>query len=241
MTEKLHSIVLRTVKYGDSQLIIDLLTEERGRLSVTWRMPRSGKAKQGRNVFQPLTLCEITCDIINDRKLPLVKEAHVSQPYCSLNIDPVKISVAFFLAEFLVQVSRCEQQDSRFFKFVENSLLWYDLATEATANFHLMFLVRISRFLGFQPDVESFSNGCYFDLRTGEFCTHAPLHRDFLPVADTAQLPLLMRMNPANMDRFLFSRNERNRIIEILLHFYSLHVPGFKEMKSWDVLKEVFA
>lgn len=241
MTENLRSIVLRTVKYGDSHLIIDLLTRDHGRMSAIWRKPRSGRGKVGRHIFQPLTICDIECERKSGSSLPVVKNGQIAVPYQSLGIDPIKISVAFFLAEFLTNASRGESADSSFFDFIESSLHWYDLTTEATANFHLMFLVRASRFMGFYPNMDTYSKGSFFDLRGAEFCTTAPTHKDFLNTEDSQRVGMLMRITPANMHLYRFSRKERNRIIDIMMRFYTFHVPGFKELKSWDVLKTIFS
>ena len=240
MTEKRHCIILRTVKYGDSQLIVDMLTPDAGRVSAVWRMPRGAKGRGGRNAFQPLSVCDVIVERTRSSRLPLIKEVHIASPYATICTDPVKISVAFFIAEFLSQVSRAEQADAKMYDFIENTLLWYDLTDAGTANFHIMFLVRVSRFLGFYPNMESYSRGCVFDMRAAEFCSYVPPHKDFLSAAEAERLGMLMRMTPANMHYFRFSRDERNRIVETMLRFYALHVPGFKEMKSWEVLRSIF-
>lgn len=240
MLENFRTIILRTVKYGDSQLIVDMLSHDYGRTTAVWRMPRSGRGKTPRNVFQPLTICDITIERTRATRLPLIKDAHIAVPYTSLNVDPVKVSVAFFLAEFLCQASQAEQADASLYNFTESSLTWYDLATTQTANFHLMFLVRISQFLGFYPNMDSFSSGAFFDLRAAEFCASAPLHRDFIQPHEAARIGTLMKMTASNMHLFRFSRAQRTRAIEIMLQFYSIHVPGFKEMKSWEVLRTIF-
>lgn len=240
MIEKLHCIILRTVKYGDSQLIVDMLTPDAGRVSAMWRMPRGAKGRGGRNAFQALSICDVVTERTRSSRMPIIKEVHIASPYATICVDPVKMSVAFFIAEFLSQVSRAEQADAKMYEFIENTLLWYDLTEVGTANFHLMFLVRVSRFLGFYPNMESYIRGAVFDLRAAEFVQCVPLHKDFLPANESERLGKLMRMTPANMHRFLFSREERNRIVETMLRFYSLHVPGFKDMKSWEVLKTLF-
>lgn len=240
MVLKLQCIVLKTVKYGDSKLIVDVLSLERGRTSVVWRMPKNGRGKVNRNIFQPLTMCELTVEQAKPMVMPMVRDGQISMPYASLTTDPVKTSVAFFVAEFLCQVSRTEQTDEAFFDFIRRILIWYDLAETMTANFHLMFLVRASRFLGFYPNMESYAEGAVFDLRAAEFTMSLPSHPDYVPAAEAAHLQLLMRMTPSNMHLYRFTRDERNQAVEAMLRFYSLHVPGFRPMRSWDVLKAVF-
>lgn len=241
MQEKTRCIILRTVKYGDQSLIIDTLSRECGRLSMVWRVPKSGKGKVRKQYFQPLSVLEVVYDRRASTSLPQLKDARLAEPYVSLPFDPVKLSVAFFIAEFLSMSTRDEQCDTSLYDFVEKSLVWYDATSGAPANFHLMFMMRISWFLGFYPDMDSYSPRTFFDMRAGEFAPNAPLHRDFLHPDEASRIALLMRMSPANMHLFRFSHDERNRIVELLLRFYSLHIPGFREMKSWEVLKAIYS
>lgn len=234
-------IVLRTVKYGDNSLIVDLLTREHGRLSVVWRVPKTGKGKIKRQYFQFLTILDIIYDHRESSSLPLVKEAHIAEAYSCIPFDSVKLAVAFFVAEFLAKSVNGEQKDHLLYDFIEKSLVWYDASSAATANFHLMFMMRVSRFLGFYPNIETYSPGAYFDLRAGLFSSDAPFHKDFLLPEEADKMLLLMRMNPYNMHLFRFSRSERNRAVEVMLKYYSLHIPGFRELKSWEVLCELFA
>lgn len=241
MQEKSRVIILRTVKYGDDKVIIDMLSRDYGRMSVIWRFPKMGKGKVRRQLFQPLMILELVFERKSPTSLPLLKDARLAEPYSTLLFDHVKLSVSFFIAEFLVFTMRDEQRNASLFDFIEKSLLWYDSASGTTANFHLMFMMRVSMFLGFYPDMDTFTPDSYFDLRAGQFVSSAPFHKDFLTPSDARSIVTLMRMSPANMHLFRMSHTERNRIVEILLRFYSLHIPSFHGLKSWEVLKEVFS
>ena len=240
MLEKTRCIVLRTVKYGDHSLIIDLLTREVGRLSVVWRMPKTGKGKTKRQIFQILNILDVYYESRSANSLPMVKEAHIVEPYSSIPFDSVKLSVSFFIAEFLCFSTRAEQTDYLLYDFIENSLKWYDTSVSAPANFHLMFMIKVSRFLGFYPNLEEFTEHSYFDLRAGQFTGEAPCHSDFLKPSETHDFINLMRMTPENMHLFRLSHSERNRIINVMMQFYGFHIPGFKELKSLEVLREIF-
>ena len=240
MLIKSRCIVLRTVKYGDRSLIIDLLSREYGRMSVVWRVPKLGRGGVCRQYFQPLSILEVVCDRRSATSLPVVKETRIAVPYETLQTDSVKLCVAFFIAEFLSYATRTEQENPYLFDFVEGSLVWYDAFLVAVANFHLMFMMRVSRFLGFYPNVDDYSDGAFFDLRAGIFTPSPPVHGDFLRPDEACNIRTLMRMSASNMHLFRLSRTQRNNIVEVLLHFYSLHIPDFRPLKSWDVLKEVF-
>lgn len=240
MLIKSRCIVLRTVKYGDRSLIIDLLTREYGRMSVVWRVPKQGRGGARRQYFQPLSILEVVSDRRSATSLPVVKEARIAEPYDTMQTDSVKSCVAFFIAEFLCLATRAEQENPFLYDFVESSLVWYDASLVAVANFHLMFMMRVSLFLGFYPNVEDYSEGDFFDLRAGRFTSVSPLHGDFLRPDESRSICTLMRMTASNMHLFRLSRTQRNNIVEVLLRFYSLHIPDFRPLKSWDVLREVF-
>lgn len=238
MEHKTRCIVLRTVKYGDKKLIIDLLTREEGRATVLWKMPASSKAKVKKQFFQPLTILDVDYDRSPRQSMAQLKDARIAHIYSSLPFDSSKLSLAFFLAEFLTMATRDSHTDTMLYDFVEQALTWLDASERGIANFHLTFMIRLSLFLGFHPDMDSYQPNYFFDLREGAFRSHAPLHSDFLSPEDAEKMQTLMRMSPSNLHLFRMSRTERNRIVDIILHFYRLHIPAFGEMKTLSVLRE---
>lgn len=237
MDSKTRCIVLRTVKFGDNKLIIDFLTREEGRQSAVWKITTSAKSRIRRQIFQPLTILDIDITRSPRQQMAQLSDARLAMPYTSIPFEGTKLSISFFLAEFLHYATRGTHTDCFFYDFVEQSLIWLDNAQRGIANFHLMFMIRLSHFLGFQPDMSTYHKGALFDLREGVFCSSAPLHRDFLSPSDAEQMQTLMRMSPSNLHLFPLSHNERNRIIDFIIIYYRLHLPEFGEIKSLDVLR----
>jgi DNA repair protein RecO (recombination protein O) len=117
---------------------------------------------------------------------------------------------------------------------------WLDIADKGYANFHLTFLMRMSRFLGFYPNLDNYVDGCVFDLRAATFSLVVPTHRDFLQTGDARRIHTLMRMDFPTMHLYHLNRMDRNRIVDVLLHYYRLHIPQFPELKSLSVLQELW-
>ena len=168
------------------------------------------------------------------------RDLRLAKPFGSVPFDPVKLSISLFLAEFLNYATRNEQQNELLYDYVEDSLLWLDNVSEQYANFHLVFMMRLSRFIGFFPNLAESDAHQWFDLRNSVFTTVRPPHPDYLEPAEASRIALLMRMNYKNMHLFRMSQAERNRCVEIILNYYRLHVPGFPEMKSLPVLQTLF-
>lgn len=240
MQTKTKAIVLRSLKYGEAQLIVDMLTEETGRVSFVCHIPKTAKGKMKKQLFQPMTLLEIAFDHRPQVTLQRLKDIRLLTPFASIPFDANKLAISLFLAEFLYYGTRDEQLNRPLFNYIENSIEWLDNCQGNFANFHLVFMLRLSRFVGFFPNVDDYKRGCLFDLREGAFTLTAPLHPDFLSREETARIIPLMRMDYTTMHLFRMSHEERNRCIDVLVTFYRLHVPNFPELKSLSVLREMY-
>lgn len=240
MMTKTDAIVLHTVKYGDGKLVVDMFTRECGRLSFIVSVPRTGRGRVRRQYFQPLSQLSVEADVRQRMQLQRLKDVSVAYAYATLTADSRKLALAMFVAEFLGSALRGEQQGGRLFDYVADSLLWLDAAVDGYANFHLVFLMRLTRFLGFYPNLEGYAPGCCFDLRSGGFCGCPPLHADYLEPREAALVGLMMRMTHATMHLFRLSREERNRMVEVIIRYYRIHLAGFPELRSLDVLRELF-
>lgn len=241
MITKTRGIVLRSVRFGESSLIVDVLTKLSGRVSFMVHIPKTSKGKIKKQYFQPMTLLDFEYDFRQRTNLQRIKDVRVSLPYSSIPIDPAKSCISLFLSEFIYYATRNEQENPTLFTYISTSLEWLDNAYEDFANFHLVFMMRLGKFLGFHPFLEDFTPGCFFDLRNGCFTLSMPLHTDFLNAADAGHLYNLMRMNFDTMKLFKLSHDDRNRITEIVLRYYKLHLPNMPELQSFDILREVFA
>ena len=121
-----------------------------------------------------------------------------------------------------------------------SSLQWIDGADGHVANFHLVFLMRMARFLGFTPNLDDYSPGSFFDLRASTFSQQAPLHRDYLMPEEAEKVQLMMRMDYQTMHLFRLSRQDRLRLLDVALSYYRIHLPDFPELRSFAVLQEMW-
>ncbi|MBQ8158746.1 MAG: DNA repair protein RecO [Prevotella sp.] len=256
MLTKTEAIVLHSIKYGESKMIVDMFTRQHGRLSFVIGLPKSAHARLKKQYFQPLTILNIECDVRPQLSLQKLSDASIHTPLPSLLSTPVKLAISLFLSEFLYHALRDEQQNILLFDYITSSLEWLESRDSDYANFHLVFLMHLSRFLGFYPNLEergvrrdergvrkeerTRSEEAYFDLQAASFCSAPPLHRDFLMPQEASMLRLMMRMDFPNMHLFHMNRQQRNRCIEVALQFYRIHLPDFPELRSLDVLKELW-
>ena len=241
MLVKTEAIVLHSFKYGETRIIVDVFTRNSGRLSLIASLPKSPKSRLKKQYFQPMTLLEIEYEQRQRVQLQKLHDARLLSAWTTIPFSSEKMALSLFSAEFLYHALRSEQQNEPLFLYISDSMQWLDAAPGNYANFHLTFLMRLSRFLGFYPNLDAYTDGCIFDLRTANFSVQVPTHKDFLPAGEARLIHLLMRMDFYTMHLFRLSHTDRNRIVEVLLAYYRIHIPQFPELKSFRVLQELWS
>ena len=240
MLTKTEAIVLHALKYGETRMIIDVFTRSQGRLSLIVSIPKTPRGKIRKQHFQPLTLLEAEIDVRPRAQLHKLRDVRLSAPFTSIPFEAHKLSISLFTAEFLYYALRSEQRNEPLFDYITSSIQWLDGQVGHYANFHLVFLMRLSRFLGFYPNLDDYNPGDCFDLRESVFCPSPPPHHDFLQSDEAAKLQLMMRMDFPTMHLYQLSHHDRNRLLKVAITYYRLHLPSFPELKSLAVLQELY-
>ena len=237
MLVKTKAIVISSLKYQEKSLIVKCFTQSDGLKSYFVQSAFSSKkTTQKIAYFQPLTILEIEASHKNKGTLEHFKEIKLATAYQTINIDIVKSTIVIFLSEVLHHSIQEEEKNEHLFTLLETALLWLD-THEETANFHLILLLEITKFLGFYPD-NSETDFPFFEMNEGQF---SPLHGiSCLSEHETHLFKKLMNLK-FDSDQKVFAGIERQILLKILLDYYSIHLDGFKKPKSLDVLKEVFS
>ena len=195
MLIKTKAVVLHSFKYTDNRLIVDLFTLDTGRLAVAVNVSTGKKSRFPKSIFAPLTLLDIEADIKQRQGLQKLREVSMSYAFTSIPFSPEKATVALFVSDFLYHALKGEQANASLFAFISDSIKWFDLTDNSIANFHIVFLLRLTLFLGFMPNLDHYTDGCFFDHRGSTFVDTIPPHHDFLDLRESAMISTLMRMN----------------------------------------------
>jgi len=190
--------------------------------------------------WQVLSQVEFQTELRPTVALPRPRDVRIYYSYQNLPLSPVKSTIALFLAEFLSAALREEKQNTALYHYIEHSLQWFDEARfpMAIANFHLVFLMHLSRFIGIYPNLEGPTR--FFDLQGGTYQPVCPSHAYYIKNVEALAVPRLFRMNYSTAHLFRLSALQRRRIIDVLNTYYRLHLPNFPELRSVEVLHEVF-
>lgn len=237
MLVKTQAVVISSVRYQEKSLIVRCYTQSDGLKTYFVRDAFSGKKNlQKIAYFQPLTLLEIEAVHKNKGTLEQFKEIKLFQAYEQIPTDIRKSTIALFLAEMLQHSIKEEQANESLFTFLQTALLWLD-THEQVANFHLVFLLELTRHLGFYPDCTDIALPL-FHLSEGVF-TQQPLPQTLSPY-ETENFKKLISLN-FDSSAHVFHVSERQQLLKILVDYYTNHLEGFRKPQSLEVLQAVFS
>lgn len=233
------AIVLSTLKYGDTSLIVRCFTLEEGLKSYLLKgILSSKKGKLKSAYFQPLTQLKIEANHNNKGRLNSIKEVHITNPYQHIHTNIYKQTIVLFLSEILSNSIQEEEENSLLFSYLENAFTWLD-THDKISNFHLLFLLNLTKYLGFYPDIANMGFE-YFNLLDGKF-TNNSLGLELLSGDKLVLLKTLLGTSFDSIDSIQFNKNERQVVLQVIIRYFELHLDGFKKPKSLGVLETVFS
>jgi DNA repair protein RecO (recombination protein O) len=240
MIHKTRGIVLHTIKYSDSSVISHIYTENFGRQSFIVSGARGRKSSARVNLLQHLSILEMEVYIKHNRDLQRIKEIRLHENFSSIPYDPVKNAVALFLAEILYRTLQEQECNIPLFLYLLNAIKILDLSEKGFANFHLIFLIGLTRHLGFFPNYDITDTAEFFDIENARFTNKRPPHSNIIPPPGGRYLAEIMKCSFENMDRLKLNAETRNLLVSGILKYYSFHISGLGIIKSFAILREIF-
>jgi DNA repair protein RecO (recombination protein O) len=220
MLHKTRGVVFRFTKYGETSIIVTLFTELFGLQSYIVNGVRSKSGKNKIALFQPLTLLDLVVYHRANANINRIKEVKCLYPYQSIPTDIKKSAVAIFLIEVINKTVKEESHAQELCEFFIRSFITLDQMEERSENFHITFLLRLSRLLGF-----------------GAHQVNEVLGARVTSAENEQALELLLRSD--YLDFVTIQNQQRREILDLVLKFYADHMENLGEMKSVQVLREI--
>ncbi|MGV3686159.1 MAG: DNA repair protein RecO [Daejeonella sp.] len=239
MLHKTRGIVFKVTDYSESSVVVQIFTEKFGLQSYLINGVKKPKAKIRMNSLQPLHLLDMIVYHKTSGSIQRVSELRHQPVFQTIPYDIVKSSVTMFLNEVLYKSLRQHEPDEVMFEFLFHAIEILDSLSAGLANFHLYFLLRLTRFLGFYPDKTLASPAAWFDLKNGNYSKAQPPHALIIEPPLTALWIKILNSNFDNLQNLHISSAERKVLLDKILIYYQLHVEGFGQVKSHEVLEEV--
>ncbi len=243
MIHKTRGIVLRTVKYGETSVIVTVITELLGLQTYLVNGVRSGSVKGASKsgMFQPPAMLDLVIYHQESKNLQRLKEYSWNHLYQNIFSDVVTHSVALFMIELLQKCLRQPEPNPELYYFMEDALTTLDHSDQnVQANFPLFFAIHLAGFFGMRMDDNYSEKRCFLDLREGYFTEEKPAHPHYLetPLSGISSHLLKIRQ-PAELADLPLNKEKRRLLLSAFEDFYSIHIAGFTPLKTLPVLRTI--
>lgn len=237
-------IVLRTVSYGETSIIVLIYTERFGIQSylVNGVRTRKKSALKG-NLFQPASILDLEVYHNELKNLQRIKEAKWHYLYRQIFFNVYKNAVAMFITELLQKVLKQPENNPELYEFIEDAYIQLDGSdAKITSNYPCFFALHLTAFLGSRiQDNYSIENNI-LNLQEGRFEKHSPPHLFYTDSEIAFAISQLLKaMHPQELGDITLNNAVRQLVLDALMQFYTLHVHDFGTMRSLPVLHEVLA
>jgi DNA repair protein RecO (recombination protein O) len=242
-THKTKGIVLRTVKYGETSIIVTIFTELFGIQSYLVNGVRTSTKKgTGKaNLFQPSAILDLVVYHNELKHLNRIKEFKWGVIYQHIFSDVPKNAVALFMIELLTKCLKQPEGNLDLFHFTEDCFLQLDKSSGSVmANLPLFFVLHLPFHFGFRITDNYSAENTFLDLHEGSFMNEQPHHPHFLEEKQAATTSQLLKvMQPEELESIKLHHDFRRQLLHVLETYYALHVTDFGTMKSLPVLREI--
>lgn len=239
MLESTKGIFLRHIPYSDTSVIATIYTEKFGQQSYLVNGIRSKKSGSGINLFQAMYLLDLEVYYKQGRSLQRIKDVRLAVPFMHIPFDIRRSSQALFISEVLMQCMREEEANPELFSFLFHAVCLLDLKDEGISNFLIVFLFRLTRYLGVFPQMPGPGGYRFFDLISSSFRQDEPAHHSFMNAETTQKFSELFRTDLSELEKLSFRNDHRTALMTKLLEYYKIHLDMIGEIRSFAVLKEV--
>jgi DNA repair protein RecO (recombination protein O) len=238
-------IVLKSVKYGETSLIVSVYTERFGLQSYLVNGVRtSSKKGPGKaNMLQPGCLLDMIVYHNELKQLQRIKEFKWSFLYQHIFSDILKNAVALFMVELLLKSIKQPEQNEELFGFIEDAFIHLDKSNErVSANFPLYFALHLASLLGVKLNDNYSASHKVLNLQEGVFETDNPFHPYYLNEPYSYHISQLLKtMQPAELEQIALNQESRRVLLRAIEQFYHLQIAEFGTMRTLPVLQEVLS
>lgn len=239
MDDKTEGIILQSVRYGDTSLIVKVFTRTQGLKSYMLKGAFNRGAKNRAALFQNLNVIQYV-EVGNPKShtLGYLKDAQLAMVYHSLPMVMNKSAIMMYVSELLSKTITEQEQNEALYDFIVSSLQWLDLVEQDYAIFPLFFTLELTRHLGFYPKANHQPGWC-FDMMEGAFAHDYPLHPYYFDAETATALSDLLNVGIDEASRRPLRLSQRRELLDGLMVFMRLHAPVMKDFHSHEVLKAV--
>ncbi len=242
MLHHTQGIVLKTLRFSETSVIAHIYTEKFGRQSYIINGVYTAKSRFKPALLQALTVLDMVSYYRDTKNLQRLREIKPADLWTSIPFNVVKSTIAIFMSEILYRTLHEAEANPPLFQFLRHTGQYLDKDSASLAHLPVLFLIQLSRFLGFFPNNNFFyTERAIFDLAEGMFVHRLPTHPHHFGLPLSEVFARALNLTIPDAATWQIGREQRKSLLYAMLKYYELHIEGFGELKSLKILEEVLA
>ncbi len=233
-------IVLHHFDYSESSIIVKIYTELYGLQSFIIKGFKNNKSRYKKALIQPLSIVEVVAYPNPKGEIHLIKEMVLYYHPKTLYLNIKKTAIVFFLNEIIYKSIKEQEPNQLLFRFILDSLIYLDDNTEKISNFNLFFIIQFTKYLGFFPEQNYSENCAFFNLIDGIYQPSIPNHNNYIDSYLAKTFFELSNESVESLHKLKISYNDRKILLIKICNYYEIHISGFKNLKTIEVLEKIF-
>ncbi len=230
-------IILHTIKHSESALVVQCYCNEEGKQSLYLR----GKANH--NKFHRLGILDVIIYKKSTATMGAIKEISHAEPSIEIRSSIYKSTIAIFMSELISKCIRETETDTLLFNFLCASIGILEHTPENVSNYHIHFMTNLCKYLGFMPHNNyNPTTANIFHIESATFISKygKTYNSDTLTEEESLLLNELINNKAENIASIKCNGATRNQYAKKMISYISYHLGINIEIKSLDVLHEVF-
>lgn len=220
-------IFLHRISYSNTSLIISFYTQENGLKKFIFK----GGKKKAHNLF-PMGVSELSYYDRKESELLQLTAADPAFP-TDFQFDPIKGTIAFFMAEVIRKVVHLNEKDLALFRFLENAVHELNKCTDSQL-IPVLFMIDLAEWLGVQPFIENHAHP-HFNLDEGRY--EGVIRNQYTIVS--GEIADLIKAHILGLEVKSLSKQQRVAALEVMINYFRIHVPGFERIEAYEIVREV--
>lgn len=238
---KTEGLVLRSKKYSETSLILDIYTQLHGLRSYIVSGVRKSRSKSNAGIYQVMNFIHLVAYDKDNDTLCRITEASPKFIYKNLQKDVVKSSVGMLLLEITRNAIKEKEQNENLYAFLENWFLFLDQTQIPIGNLTTKYMLALSEHLGFRP-VENYGpEHPIFDTYEAKFISEDLENKYCVNEELSGHIFSLMRTPRSHIHEVIIDRESKSLLLDKFIQLYQLHLDNFKDLKSISILRQVLS
>ena len=238
-------LVLHTTPYGETSLVAKVFTRQLGLRSYLVKGVRGPRSRVKQNLLQPLSCIDMVVYDNPKNDLNYIKELSPRHPGYSASVplshSATQSALRFFMTEVLYKALREEEPMPDLFDYVEAE----SDCQNAPATLPIVFLLTVAHHLGIEPLDNYTPREPYFDLQEGRYVA-TPTETTLPPALSSLLHTYLSACGKTGagsedepQENMMPPLNDRRALIDALLAYCQLHLSGFRNFHSHEILHTI--